>query len=136
MTAPNSPLFKSNSFMALANLDQAAMAFPEAVYLYAADGRVLRFNQKAVELRGRTPTVGERQERLCDSFRLYRMDGTLLHQDQCAMALALQTGGSLREQEFVIEEPGGLRPVGCRHICCKKEFVECVGSTFTSKTAK
>ena len=43
MTAPNSPLFNSNSFMSLASLDQAAMdAFPEAVYLCAGDGRVLR----------------------------------------------------------------------------------------------
>jgi PAS domain-containing protein len=117
MTAPNSPLFNSNSFMALASLDQGAMdAFPEAVYLCAGNGRVLRFNQRAVELWGRTPTVGERQERLCDSFRPYRMDGSLLHQDRCAMAVALQTGGSLRDQEFVIEEPDGRRPVGCRHI--------------------
>jgi PAS domain-containing protein len=117
MTVPNSPLFNSNSFMALASLDQAAMhAFPEAVYLCAGNGRVLRFNPRPVDLWGRTPTVGERQERLCDSFRLYRMDGSLLHQDRCAMALALQTGGSLRDQEFVIEEPGGRRPVGCRHI--------------------
>jgi PAS domain-containing protein len=117
MTAPNSSLFNSNSFMALARLDQGAMdAFPEAVYLCAGNGRVLRFNQRAVELWGRTPTVGERQERLCDSFRPYRMDGSLLHQDRCAMAVALQTGGSLRDQEFVIEEPGSRRPVGCRQI--------------------
>jgi hypothetical protein len=31
------------------------------------------------------------------------------------MAVALQTGGRFRDQEVVIEEPGG-RPVGCRHI--------------------
>jgi PAS domain-containing protein len=110
MSAPNSP-FQSNSFMALASLDQAAMdAFPEAVYLRVGNGRVLRFNQRAVALWGRTPTVGEPQERLGDSFRLYRMDGSLLHQDRCAMALALQTGGSLRDQEFVIEEAGGRLP--------------------------
>ena len=116
MTAPNSLLFNSNSFMALASLDQAAMdAFPEAVYRCAGNGRVLRFNQGAVELWGCTATV-RAQERLCDSFRLYRMDGSLLHQDRCAMAFALQTGGRLRDQEFVIEEPGDRRPVGCRHI--------------------
>lgn len=60
MTALNSPL--SNSLMALASLDQAAMdAFPEAVYLCAGNGGILRFNQKPVELWGRTATVGERQ---------------------------------------------------------------------------
>jgi len=117
MTAPNSPLFNSNSFMSLASLDQAAMdAFPEAVYLCAGDVRVLRFNQKAVELWGRTPTVGDPQERFCGSFRLYRTDGTLLPHDRCAMAVALQTGGSFRDQEVVIEEPG----VGCRHILLRE----------------
>ena len=41
----------SNRFLALASLDQAALdALPEAVYLCAPDGRVVRFNQKAVEL--------------------------------------------------------------------------------------
>jgi len=59
MTASNSPLFNSNSFMALASLEQAAMdAFPKAVYLCTGDDRVHRFNQKAAELWGRTPTVG------------------------------------------------------------------------------
>jgi PAS domain-containing protein len=111
MTAPNSPLFNSNSFMSLASLDQAAMdAFPEAVYLCAGDGRVLRFNQKAVELWGRTPTVGDPQERFCGSFRPYRMDGTLLPHDRCAMAVALQTNGSYRAQEAVIEEAGCWLP--------------------------
>ena len=111
MTAPNSPLFNSNSFMALASLDQAAMdASPEAVSLYAGDGRVLRFNQKAAELWGRTPTVGDPQERFCGSFRLYRTDGALLPHDRCAMAVSLQTNGSFRGQEAVIEEAGCRRP--------------------------
>jgi hypothetical protein len=92
MTAPNSPLFNSNSFMALATLDQAAMdAFPEAVHLCAGGGRVLRFNQKAAELWGRTPN---------------RMDGALLPHNRGAKAVALQTNGSFRGQEAVIEEVG------------------------------
>jgi PAS domain-containing protein len=107
MTAPNSPLFDSNSFMALASLDQAAMdAFPEAVYLCAGDGRVLRFNQKAAEFQGRAPTVGDPQERFCDGFRLYRTDGALLPHDRGAKAVALQTNGRFRGQEAVTEEVG------------------------------
>ena len=107
MTAPNLPLFNSKSFLALVNLNQAAMdAFPEAVHLCAGDGRVLRFNQKAAELWGRTPTVGDPQERFCDSFRLYRTDGALLPHDRDAKAVALQTNGSFRGQEAVIEEAG------------------------------
>jgi hypothetical protein len=112
-------------------------ALPEAVvYLCAGGGRVLRFNQKAAELWERTPTVGDPQERFCGSFRLYRTDGTLLPHDSCAMAVALQTGGSFRDQEVVLKSlaVGGLSAAVIS--CCEKDFVECVGSTSTSKTAK
>ena len=87
MTAPNCPLFNSNSFTALASLDEAA-----------------------------TPTVGDSQERFCGSFRLGRTDRALLPHDWCAMPIALQTSGSFRDQEVVIEEPGGRWVIGCRHF--------------------
>lgn len=99
-----------NSFMALASLEQAAMdALPEAVYLCAGDGRVVRFNQRAAELWGRIPRAGDPEERFCGSFRMYRTDGTLLPHDQCPMATALQTGESFQNQEVVVEQPDGRR---------------------------
>ena len=100
----------SNSFLALASLDQAAMdAMPEAMYLCTRDGTVVRFNHKAVELWGRTPNSGDPEERFCGSFRLYRTDGALLPHDQCPMAAALQTGECFHNQEVVIEQPSGQR---------------------------
>jgi two-component sensor histidine kinase len=100
----------SNSFTALARLDQAALdAFPQPVYLCAGDGRLVRFNHKAVDLWGRTPRLGDPQERFCGSVRLYRTDGTVLPHDQCPMAAALQTGESFPGQEVVIERPDGER---------------------------
>jgi PAS domain S-box-containing protein len=100
----------SDSFMALADLDQAAFdAFPQPVYLCAGDGRFVRFNDKAVELWGRTPRLGDPQERFCGSVRLYRTDGTLLPHDQCPMAAALETGESFPGEEVVIERPDGER---------------------------
>ncbi len=100
----------SNSFMALANLDQAAIdAFPQAVYLCAGDGRVVRFNDKAVELWGRTPRAGDPEERFCGSYRLYLTDGTYLPHDECPMATALQTGESFHGREVVVERPDGER---------------------------
>ena len=110
MTAPNSLLFHSNSFMALASLDQATDAFPEAVYLCAGDGRVLRFKQKAAEVWGCTPTVGDPQQRFSNSFWPYRTDRALLPHDRCAMAVALQTNASFRAQEALIEEAGFRLP--------------------------
>lgn len=97
-----------DSFMTLAGLDQAVMdALPQAVYLCAGDGRVVRFNQQAVDLWGRTPRQGAAEERFCGSFRLYRTDGSPLPHDQCPMARSLQTGESFHNQEVVVEQPGG-----------------------------
>ena len=100
----------SNAFAALAELDQVALdALPEAVYLCAGDGRVVRFNQKAIELWGRTPRAGDPSERFCGSFRMYRTDGAWLPHDQCPMASALQTGESFNNEEVVVERPDGQR---------------------------
>ncbi len=100
----------SKSFMALANLDQAVIdAFPQAVYLCAGDGRLVRFNAKAAELWGRSPTPGDPAERFCGSHRLYRTDGTWLPHDQCPMATALGTGEPCYGQEVIVERPDGGR---------------------------
>jgi len=107
---PLEPNASQNSFMALSSLDQVAMdAFPEAVYVCAEDGRVVRFNRKAAHLWGRTPALGEAGARFCGSFRLYRIDGVLLPHDQCPMATALQTGESFHNQEVIVEQPDGER---------------------------
>jgi two-component sensor histidine kinase len=97
-------------FMALAELDQAALdALPDAVYLCAGDGTVVRFNQKAVELWGRAPKAGDPKERFTGSFRLYQTDGGALPHDQGPMAVALRTGKSGQDQEVVVERPDGRR---------------------------
>jgi PAS domain S-box-containing protein len=103
-------LSSSSSFVALATLDQAAMdALPGAVYVCASDGRVVRYNRRAAELWGRSPSAGDPNERFCGSYRLYRTDGAPLPHDQCPMAAALQTGESFHNQEVVIEQPDGQR---------------------------
>ena len=100
----------AGGFRDLAGLDQRAMdALPEAVYLCADDGRVLRFNRKAEELWGRSPVAGDPDERFCGSFRLHRTDGTRLPHDECPMAVALRTGESFQSQEVVVERPDGER---------------------------
>jgi PAS domain S-box-containing protein len=112
----------SNRFLALASLDQAALdALPEAVYLCAPDGRVVRFNQKAVELWGRAPNSGDPEERFCGSLRLYRTDGSLLPHDQCPVAAALQTGESFNNQEVMLEQPSGRRLTVLANIAALKD---------------
>lgn len=98
----------ANGFAGLAGLPQATLdALPGAVYLCAADGRVVRFNEKAAELWGRRPDPADPNIRYCGSLRLYRTDGTLVPHDQCPMAAALRTGQSFQGEEVVIERPDG-----------------------------
>ena len=104
-------------FEALLAIDPSVLdAIPAAVYLCAADGVIVRFNRRAAELWGRTPTVGDTDQRFCGSFRLYHLDGTLLPHARTPMATALRTGKAQRDKEVVIERPDGSRIVVSVHI--------------------
>jgi PAS domain S-box-containing protein len=82
---------------------------PVAVYVCGADGRILRYNRRAVELWGRTPAVGDDEERFCGAHRLFWPDGRPLPHAQTPMAAALAQGDSARDLEVCIERPDGHR---------------------------
>ncbi|HEY5071061.1 MAG TPA: HWE histidine kinase domain-containing protein [Caulobacteraceae bacterium] len=104
------PASAASDFRALAGLDQSALdALPAAVYICAADGRVVRYNRRAAEFWGRRPRPGDTDERFCGAFRLYHLDGRSLPHDQCPMAAVLRTGEPARDIEVVIERPDGGR---------------------------
>ncbi len=84
---------------------------PFAVYVCDQKGLVVRYNRRAAELWGRTPTLGDPNERFCGSYRMFRPDGSLLPHHECPMAEVLRTGVSVREQEVHIERPDGLRGI-------------------------
>ncbi|WP_134494874.1 PAS domain-containing sensor histidine kinase [Microvirga pakistanensis] len=103
----SSPLLRS-SFHELATVSQAILdAMPTALYVCAADGAVLRYNNRAAELWGRTPRLGERDERYCGSFRLYHLDGRPLAHADTPMAQVLRTGEPAHGLEVLIERPDG-----------------------------
>ena len=55
-----------SSYDAFAATDQAALdALPVAICLCSADGTIVRFNRRAVELWGRTPRPGDAHDTLC-----------------------------------------------------------------------
>ena len=84
---------------------------PFAVYVCDRNGLVLRYNRRAAELWGRSPKLGDPNERFCGSYRMFRPDGSLVPHHQCPMADVLRTGISVREQEVHIERPDGLRGI-------------------------
>lgn len=88
-------------------LKELLSAIPAAIYTTDAQGRITYFNEKAVELAGRTPTLGS--DEWCVTWKLYQPDGTPLPHDQCPMAVALKEGRPIRNAEAVAERPDGTR---------------------------
>jgi PAS domain S-box-containing protein len=82
-------------------------AVPAAIYTTDARGRITYFNQAAVEMTGRTPTIGN--DEWCVTWKLYHPDGTRLPHDQCPMAIALREGRAIRNAEVVGEHSDGTR---------------------------
>lgn len=83
---------------------------PVAVYSCDSEGVIQQFNRRAAELWGRTPAIGDTDERFCGSFKMFRPDGSFMPHDQCPMALVL-TGEitGVCDAEVLIDRPDGSR---------------------------
>ncbi len=86
-------------------LQDLIAAIPAAIYTTDAEGRITYFNDGAVELAGRTPTIGS--DEWCVTWKLYTPDGKPLPHDQCPMAIALKEGRPVRNTEAIAERPDG-----------------------------
>jgi PAS domain S-box-containing protein len=82
---------------------------PAAVYVCDMDAVIVAFNKRATELWGRTPKLGQTDEKFCGAHRLYRPDGTYLPHPETPMEWVLRTGETARDQEVIIERPDGSR---------------------------
>jgi len=82
------------------------------VYTCDAAGVITYFNKQATELWGRTPALGDTDERFCGSHMMYRVDGSYLPHDQCPMAdvLAGKVPGVF-DGEVHVQRPDGSRVV-------------------------
>jgi PAS domain S-box-containing protein len=89
---------------------------PIAVYTCDAEGRVCWFNQRAAELWGRSPRVGDATELFCGSFKLYDLQGAVVRREETPMAYVLRTGEAVHGQEAVVERPDGSRVFAMVHI--------------------
>jgi PAS domain S-box-containing protein len=90
---------------------------PMAAYaVRAPDGVIAWFNSRAAQLWGRAPVIGDTDERFCGAHRLFYPDGTYMAQCDTPVALVLNTGASVHDQEVVIEKPDGSRVSVSVHI--------------------
>ena len=82
------------------------------VYTCDAAGVITYFNKQATELWGRTPALGDTDERFCGSHMMYRVDGSYMPHDQCPMAdvLAGKVPGVF-DGEVHVQRPDGSRVV-------------------------
>jgi PAS domain S-box-containing protein len=88
-------------------LKELLAAIPAAIYTTDVQGKITYYNEAAVALAGRTPTLGS--DEWCVTWKLYRPDGTPLPHDECPMAVALKEGRPIRNAEAVAERPDGTR---------------------------
>jgi PAS domain S-box-containing protein len=80
---------------------------PIAAYVCDLDGMIVQSNQRAAELWGRAPKLGDSEERFCGAHRLLLPDGSELAHAATPMARVLRTGQPERDIEIVIERPDG-----------------------------
>jgi PAS domain S-box-containing protein len=105
---------------ALLNLSSQAYLielFPMAAYaVRAPDGVIVWFNSRAAELWGRAPVIGDTDERFCGAHTLYHADGTYMAHCDTPVALALNTGASVHDEEVIIARPDGSQVTVSVHI--------------------
>ena len=77
---------------------------PVAVYSCDASGVIREYNNRAAELWGRKPNVGDTDERFCGSFKLYRPDGSFMPHEQCPMGDVLTGSPGYCDQKVHVAE--------------------------------
>jgi PAS domain S-box-containing protein len=106
------------------NVRYQALANEATAAVYSCDptGVINYFNDRAAELWGRSPEIGDTDERFCGSYMLYRTDGSFMPHDQCPMAdvLAGKVAG-IYDAEVHIERPDGSRVVVIVNIAPLKD---------------
>ena len=92
------------------DLDQAALdAIPTGVCVCTAEGALIRYNRRAVELWGRALPLGDPNQQHGSGFRRYQADGAPLPFTATPVAKVLRTGEPVMGAEVVIEQPDGTR---------------------------
>ena len=93
---------------AFSDIDQSALdGIPTGFCVNRADGALVRYNKRAVELWGRAPGLGDVGEFSETKFRRYTAQGVPLPFAASPVAVALRSGVPVRGVELLIERPDG-----------------------------
>jgi PAS domain S-box-containing protein len=92
------------------DIDQAALdAIPTGLCVCTAQGALVRYNSRAVELWGRELPLGDPNQQHGSGFRRYQADGAPLPFAATPVASVLRSGQPILGAEVIIEQPDGSR---------------------------
>ena len=97
-------------------LNRLLDSLPTAAYTCDTDGLITYFNERAVELWGRSPRVNHPDDRFCGSFRMFELDGTPIQHERCGMAIAMKEEREIKGIELIVERADGSRRNVLAHI--------------------
>lgn len=86
---------------------QLMEAVPAAIYTIDMEGRITFYNSAASQLWGYQPQIGEHFS--SGPLKIYSPDGSVLAFDLTSMAINLREQWEVKEEEMIIERPGGER---------------------------
>jgi PAS domain S-box-containing protein len=82
---------------------------PMAICIYDHLGRIVRYNQAAVEIWGRVPEPNTTHQKFVAECKFYGTGGRLLPYGEMPLVTALESGREVREQEYTVVRPDGRR---------------------------
>jgi PAS domain S-box-containing protein len=92
------------------DIDQAALdAIPTGLCVCTAEGALVRYNRRAVELWGQALPLGDPNQQHDSGFRRYQADGAPLPFAATPVANVLRSGQPVVGAEVIIEQPDGSR---------------------------
>lgn len=80
-------------------------ALPLGAYICDITGVIRKYNQKAVELWGRTPEPTHDEGCFTGAYRLYSAEGIYTPHHKNPVALCIQDGIAIKDHQFLIERP-------------------------------
>jgi PAS domain S-box-containing protein len=92
---------------ALRASDEILELLPIATCICDSAGRIIQYNQRAVELWGRAPEPGQTHDQFTAQCRFFGVEGEALPRSK--LSEVLQTGKSIRDEEVTVERADGTR---------------------------
>ncbi len=93
----------------LRSWDGLLQQIPVGVCICDRHGTVVRSNQFAAEILGRTLTTGDPHQYFWQEIRIYSADGSRLAPERSPMRELLRTGSPIKDREVILERADGVR---------------------------